>query len=381
LAEYPNQFVDLNTFNTNPDLPHVPGGLQDFDPTQLAVDGYMGDNTKLYTLPYDCPTMVLAYRKDIFQKYKELFQKEEGFDWTPSPNLTWQQYYTIAKWINEKIQAGVIKEAKYGTGLQAKQYDSLMCDFSNILAAFGGDYFQNQDLGYYGSPNLATGPSTLTSQNAIAAAKFYKKLFDIADPDSSSWDWMDLAQAFTRGDLAMAPMWHEYSAMFEDTSTSRVHGQVGWTVLPKGPVRSANHFGGTGIGINRYATPKEQKAAWLFLVWATSPQIEYLILKSKQGGETPTRNSVYQLPDVQKGMQAGTEQSKEMPNLLPMKATLEAWEKNKIYTRPKIPHWKEIDTIIFTELSKMLRGAQQPSVAMRQIAAKIDTITKQNVKK
>lgn len=373
LAKQSTHFADLNKFNNDPTLPHIPGGVNDFIESQLQVDGYMGSKDKLYTLPYDAPTMVLAYRKDVIEKYKDQFMKEKGFDWTPGPNLTWEQYYEMAKWINEKVKAGVITEVKYGTGHQAKQYDSLMCDFSDILAAYGGDYFQAENLGSVGTTK--PGKSLLTSPEAMEAAKFYQKLLKEAAPGSTSWDWSGLAEAFAAGDIALAPEWHEFSSMFESPDKSKVAGKVGWAVLPKGPKRSANIFGGTGIGISKYASEKEQKASWLFLVWSTSPQAQYMILKSKDGGSTPTRHSVYDLPDVKKGMEPGTPESKAMPNLLPMKATLEAWKTENVYMRPKVPQWPQIDTFVFTELSKMLANKQSPEDTMKEIAKKSNEAT------
>ena len=38
---------------------------------------------------------------------------------------------------------------------------------------------------------------------------------------------------------------------------------------PRGPKRSASMYGGTGLGINATASEREQKAAWLFVNWAT----------------------------------------------------------------------------------------------------------------
>ena len=134
LSKQAKHFVDLNTLNNDPTLPSIPGGLEDFIQSQLLVGGYMGDKEHMYALPYDNPTMVLAYRKDVFEKYKDLFMQEKGYDWTPGPDMTWDQYYEVALWINEKAKAGVISEVKYGTGHQAKQHDSLMNDFSNVLA-------------------------------------------------------------------------------------------------------------------------------------------------------------------------------------------------------------------------------------------------------
>jgi ABC-type sugar transport system, periplasmic component len=373
LAKNYNNFVDLNTFNNDPNLPHIPGGLEDFIQSQLAVDGYMVDKTKLYGLPYDCPTMVLAYRKDVIEKYKDQFMKDKGFDWTPGPNMTWDQYYEAAKWMTEKAKAGVITEIKYGAGAQAKQHDSLQCDFSNILAAFGADYFEAPNLGDVGT--TTPGKSLLTSDKAIQAATFYKKLLSVCAPGSLSWDWSGLAEAFQAGDICFAPEWHEFSGSFEDPAKSKVAGKVGWSVLPKGPARSGNIFGGTGLSISKYATDKEQKAAWLFAIWATSPQAEYNTIKSKVGGETPVRNSVYQLAEIQKGMQLGTEESKAMPNLLPMNATLEAWKAENVYMRPKIPQWPQIDTIVYTELSNMLSNKKSPEDAMKSIAKQCDELT------
>ncbi|MFC3882145.1 extracellular solute-binding protein [Bacillus songklensis] len=373
LAKQSQHFVNLNDFMKEPTMPQLPGGLDDFIQSQLEVDGYMGNKDALYALPYDAPTMVLAYRKDVIEKYKDQFMAEKGFDWTPGPNLTWDQYYEAAKWITEKAKEGVITEVKYGTGHQAKQYDSLMCDFSVILAANGGDYFKESNLGSVGKTN--PGKSAMTSDVAIESAEFYNKLLKVAAPGSTSWDWSGLAEAFAAGEVAMAPEWHEFSSTFEDPSKSKVAGNVGWAVLPKGKERNAHIYGGTGIGINKYASDEEKKAAWLFLVWATSPQSQYMILKSDQGGSTPTRHSVYELQDVQKGMQTGTEEAKQMPNLLPMMATLEAWKEENVYMRPKIPQWPQVDTFIFTELSKMLAGKQSPEETVKEIAKQSDQAT------
>ena len=59
--------------------------------------------------------------------------------------------------------------------------------------------------------------------------------------------------------------------MIEDPQKSKVIGKVGYAVFPKGP---NGHPGGTvapwGLGIPK--TSKNQKAAWLFLQWATNKE-------------------------------------------------------------------------------------------------------------
>ena len=121
-------------------------------------------------------------------------------------------------------------------------------------------------------------------------------------------------------------------------------------------------YGGTGIGINGTAPEREQKAAWLFVNWATSKKIQLANLKSKVGGGTPTRDSVYKLPEVEKAKKPPS----PMPNILTADAVFEAWQPENIGLRPKIPAWNECDTAIFTQLSKMLAGQQEPEACMRK---------------
>jgi multiple sugar transport system substrate-binding protein len=362
LAPFYKGFVDLKTFLTDENLPKVPGGIEDFIPTQLDADGKFENPDILYTLPYDCPTMIWIYRKDLFDKYGSKMQQDLGFDTTPSEKLTWDQYYQIADWFNKNAKADVA----YGTGHQAKQYDSLMCDFSNILWAYGGEYFKNETaVGRIGTTK--PGPSLLDQELAVKAAEFYKKLLSIAHPGSLSWDWSGLAEAFKGGQIAMMPEWHEFAA---DLERSLPGGKVGYSVLPRGPVRSANMYGGTGIGINKNASKKEQQAAWLFLVWSTSPEVQVMDLKSAVGGGTPTRKSVYEIPEVKKAEEGPS----DMPNMLSAKIAVDAWKPENIGLRPKIATWNECDTAIFTAVSKMLAGNQGPKETMSSLKKEIDRI-------
>lgn len=353
LAPYYQGLAPLNSFNDNGNLPSIPQGVDDFIPAQLAAAGRFQNEQDLYALPYDCPTMIWFYRKDLFDKYGQRMGDDLGFDPTPSQNITWEQYYRIAQWFNDNVD-----EVQYGTGHQAKQHDSLMCDFSNVLWSFGGDYFEGgQRVGRLGTEN--PGPSTLNGPEAIEAAGFYRKLLDIAHPGSTSWDWTGAANAFKGGQMAMCPNWHENAADFAAEGTETA-GKVGYAPLPKGPQRSANIYGGTGIGINSSASEQHQGAAWLFLVWATSPESQKTGLFSDDGGGTPTRQSVYEMPEVREAAQRPS----EAPNMLTDDAVTTAWKTENVGFRPKIPSWLDCDTAIFTELSKMLAGGKGPQEAM-----------------
>jgi multiple sugar transport system substrate-binding protein len=353
MAPYHDALADLNEFEGDDDLPSIPKGTGDFIPTQLAAAGRFENEKNLYALPYDCPTMIWMYRKDLFDKHGDQMSQDLGFDPQPSPTLTWEQYYQIANWFNENQD-----EVPYGTGHQARQYDSLMCDFSNILWSYGGDYFESAEIGSLGTAN--PGPCTLDEPKAVEAAEFYKKLLSIAHPGSVSWDWNATDEAFRTEQVAMVPNWHEFAAVDQDPAESTIVGKIGYSPLPKGPVRNANMWGGTGVGINGASPINEQKAAWLFLVWATSPDTMLMGLKSDVGGGTPTRGSLYELPEVKKAM----EPPSNLPNLLTYDAVSEAWRPENIGLRPKIQSWNECDTAIYTEVSKMLAGQKTPEQAM-----------------
>jgi multiple sugar transport system substrate-binding protein len=352
LAPYHAALAELNEFNEDPNLPSIEA-LDDFIPTQMDAAGRFVDKERIYALPYDAPTLIWMYRKDILEKHRGRMQDDLGFDPMPRDDSTWEEFYETSNWIRKNASDDV----PYGSGHQAKQHDSLMNDFSNVLWAYGGDYFENgPDVGRYGSDD--PGEPLLDRPESIEGADMYNKLVSIAHPASKGWDWTGLAEAFMAGELAMCAEWHEFAAGIEG---SKIAGKVGYARLPRGPKRSANMYGGTGIGINGVAPEGQQKAAWLFVNWATSPDTQLSNLKSDVGGGTPTRGSIYQLPEVE----AAKKPPSKMPNVLTTDAVFEAWDPENIGLRPKIAAWNECDTVIFTELSKMLAGSQSAEDAMR----------------
>jgi len=361
LAPYQRGMVDLRELQADPNLPDLPGGLDDFIATQLDAAGRFVESGPVYALPYDAPTMIWQYRQDLFDRYRDRMSNDLGFDVTPGDSRTWDEYYRMAEWFNRNASADV----RYGTGHQARQHDSLMNDFSNILWSYGGAYFDNGvQVGRLGAKD--PGPSRLNSDAAIAAAEFYNRLLGIADPASRTWDWDGVGAAFRAGRLAMCPNWHEYAASNEQV----MPGKVGYAPLPKGPAGTANMYGGTGVGISANTLPNERGAAWLFLVWATSPETQLANLKSKAGGGTPTRTSVYEMAEVREAEKRPT----PMPNMLTAAAVRQAWRPDHVGLRPKIPMWNECNTAVFTQLSRMLTGGASPREAMRSMKSRVDQI-------
>ena len=292
LNRFHNYLEVLNPYNENPKLPKIKGFTEDFFENQTAICSNFLDNENLYTVPFDSTTMILYYRKDIFDKYKDKFYKEMGYDWTPgTSSFTWDRYCEVAKWIDKNVPE---EEVKYGSGIMAQEHNSIFCEFSNILASYGGDYFSDENINTLGLETFDK--INVLDKKFVKALDVYKKIASVSAPQSINWNWTDLANAFYNGDIAMMANWDENSTYIEDTGNSKVAGKVGYSILPYGDVRSANIYGGSGIGINKYASEKEKNAAWLYIAWATSKEMQLKVFKHPEGGSLPTRKSAYEDP-------------------------------------------------------------------------------------
>ena len=131
LNRFYNCLEVLNPYNENPDLPKIKGFMDDFVDSQTIVCSYFEEEKNVYAIPFDSTTMILYYRKDIFDKYRDRFMKDMGYDWTPGTReFTWERYCEVARWIDENVPD---EEVKYGNGLMAQQHNSIFANFQIFL--------------------------------------------------------------------------------------------------------------------------------------------------------------------------------------------------------------------------------------------------------
>lgn len=349
-----NRFYDcfevLNAYNESSDMPHIKGFMDDFSELQTKTISYFENDHNVYTIPFDSTTMIMFYRKDIFEKYADQFKREKGYDWTPGVSgFTWERYIEIARWIDENVPDN---EVKYGCSAMAQQHNSIFCEFSNVLAAYGGDYFTDENIGTLGTKTFSG--IDVTSDAFVKALDVYKGVVQAAAPESVNWNWTDAADAFRKGEIAMMLNWDENYPFLDDPETSRVSGKVGCAILPYGSVRSANIFGGSGIGINKFASDEEKKAAWLFIVWATSQEMQREVLINPEGGNLPSRLSVYNEPDIKHELEK-REGGSTLLNYNLVKTVLEAWEPQNIYLRPKVSNFYYIEQVLNKNLHDFVK--------------------------
>jgi multiple sugar transport system substrate-binding protein len=148
----------------------------------------------------------------------------------------------------------------------------------------------------------------------------------------------------------MGPIVHESASAYEGDG-SPVKGKVDWTTLPQGPQRSVTHFGGSGLGINMDSSPAKQHAAWEFITWATSTQLQAKTLK--QAGGSFTRTSTWNAPEIREARNKEPWNS-SIPNVAqPLRR---AWQPANMGMRPHSADWNELKQTLFTEVSKAISG-------------------------
>jgi multiple sugar transport system substrate-binding protein len=337
LNRFSEGLEDLNLYEMDAALPHIVGGIDSFSREQLEVCSYFEDTEKLYTIPFDSTTMILFYRKDLFEKYKEEMKKDLGYDPNPeSGYFTWEQFIGVSKWISAHVDKSEIES---GSLTMSAKHNSIYTAFSTILSAYGGDYFKNDKIVTLGT---STGPEIQSkTPEFYTSLKKFKEIIRLNPDKKHNYTWDEVANAFTEGEVAMMINWDENVSAVEN---SKVAGKVGYSILPMGSERSANIYGGSGIGINSYASSKKKLAAWMFIVWATSPEIQMKSFTKKEGGTLPTRTALREIIE------------KEYSNRLPqVSAMYMSQKKEYAYYRPKMKNGYEFENIMIKNLYAMIQ--------------------------
>jgi multiple sugar transport system substrate-binding protein len=220
-----------------------------------------------------------------------------------------------------------------------------------------------------------------------------------AHPQSFQYDWDGVNAAYCSGDTAMVINVGEYAGAVENPAFSKAAGgRTAYGLCPKGetewivnngPAVHGTNYGIGGVAINRYADPLLQKAAYLFVLWATSHEAQYMVLT--EAGGTPTRQSVFDLPEVQQAFQRETapmisvppvelepgvtvDSMPKMPIALTMPFSLKGIQPPNVVLGPKIPTFNEYVEGMSSEIQKCLSGIKTPEKACQDIKKKTDAL-------
>jgi len=365
-------WADMTKFMADDTLPQDPEGyeLDKWGYRWLDVCGRFYGEGRIVSLPYDNAVAIMFYRKDLFEKYAKDFEKEYGYPLVYTDDTTWKQVIDFMKFFNSPKRS----EVEYGFGFQGLEGWAGQLDFQRPLFAHGQWQEWEMNDHFIGMRN--PGPCKWGDDQSIHTLTKMQGLYKLAHPESLSWDWSGVNNAFQTAKVAMCVNYGEFAATVEDPSQSvAAGGKVGYGMDPKGepswiinggPAVNATNYGIGGIAINGNLSEDMQRASWIFVEWATSAPVQKMVLKELGG--TPTRMSVLTDPEVVAAMKRPT----DMPNALSYPPTLKGVVPPHVVPGPKIPKWNEYATIQCIEVGKCMQGRQGPEETAKILKKKLD---------
>lgn len=304
--------------------------LEDFHPRVLEEQCMWED--VLYGLPLINAVHTLYYRTDIFEKYDL------------KPPDTWEELYETAKFITEKEGENGV----YGVTFMGKRGVQLLCNWVGMLGAFGGDFY---DENY---------EATLDAPEAIAALEYFHSLVEVANPGVLSQDYDECAQTFADGKAAMNLQWQNAAPWFANPEKTSEEVIDNWNIYPQpgveqedGTIRHSPCFGGWDMGIS--ADSENKEAAWEFIVWATTQEMEYKL--------------TYAMPSSRISILGDEELAEKYVEYPTMLISLDY-----AMGRPRIPEWPQMADLIEAALSEAMTGAKTPEEALTEINPLIDEL-------
>ena len=230
----------MDAYIADPNLTEADWNLKDFFTSFTKASSVDG---KQIGIVINAETSLLAYRKDLFKTFKvkipetmkELEQVAKSF---------------YGKEVDGKKMVGITLRGK-GAAATSQWVD--------FLYSFGGSWTDAQ------------GKSNLASPNTIAAFKFYGDLLRNYGPQGGTMlHWAESTSMFMEGKAAMIYDANVFKALYENPKESKVAGKVGYATIPAGPAGRVPHVSNWSLSISKTSTPERQKAAWLFIQWATN---------------------------------------------------------------------------------------------------------------
>jgi multiple sugar transport system substrate-binding protein len=274
--------------------------------------------SKYWGMPWILDTKFLFYNTEMLKK--------AGIS---NPPKTWGELEKQAKIIKDK---GIVK---YPLVWSWGQKEAMVCDYTTIAAAYGGQFFAN------GKPNFHVGGS-------LEAVKYMKASLDagLTNPNSREYEEEDVRKVFSNGDAAFALNWGYMYNMAKDPKESKVVGKVGIVSAPGTDNVAASAVNGSmGLGITaKSANPEE---AWKFIQHMSSSATQEKYAKLS----LPIWKASFSVPAVSQGQEDYVAAAAKS---LPLMSA-----------RPETPSYQELSSILQKQLHSVLLGANKPEVAMK----------------
>ena len=250
---------------------------------------------------------------------------------------TWDGVLDVAQRIKDE---GL---SEYPIAWSWAQAEALICDYAQMLGAFGGEFTNDQ------------GELVINNEEGVAALEWMKATIDdgLTNPASTTFLEDDVSKAMAQGDTAFGLNWDSTLRDLQDPSISSI--QAGVLPTPQGPA-------GDRLGVNGAmaysigANSKNQDAAWEFISYLTSQGVQDQYVdaglpnwSSSYSDETLVETN----PEIFEVAEAAYDDS---------------------ILRPAVPNYSSVSQIIQVEVQKALLGDKTPQQALDDAVAAANDI-------
>jgi multiple sugar transport system substrate-binding protein len=278
---------------------------------------------KFYGVPWILDTKYFFYNTGMLTK--------AGVE--PASLSTWDGVLAGAKKLKDQ------KVVQYPLIWSWKQAEALICDYTQLLGAFGGKFLSDD----YKSVAFNTG-------GGLQALEWMKQTLDqgLTNPASTDSVEDDALKTFSEGSAAFMLNWTYAYAASGDSSKSKVAGKVGVQPTPSGSAGNPGVNGSMALCVS--SGSKNQQAAWTFISYLTSKDVQNKYAKSS----LPCWAASYDDAQVvATSPQMVPVAKKELANLI---------------SRPQVPAYNQISQILQVEVQNALLGKKTPSKALSDAA-------------
>jgi multiple sugar transport system substrate-binding protein len=256
---------------------------------------------------------------------------------SPASLKTWDGVVTALKQIKAK---GLVKYPWLGSWSQA---EAVVCDYAQLLGAFGGKFLD------------ASGKPAFQSGGGLQALEFMKMLLDqgLADPASTSSLEEDVLKAFAQGNIAMNLNWTFQLAASLDPKQSQVaKDNVMILHTPAGSAGGAAPGCNGGQPVMLTTGTKHADEAWQFVKFITSQSVQNQYVADS----LPIWSASYDDPDVIKkaGKQLVSVAKTQLPNMI---------------LRPQVANYNAASQALQVQIQDALLGKKTPQAALNAAAA------------
>ncbi len=231
-------YKDLRQFVDDPSLTSPDYAFNDFG--DVLIDSHTYDGT-LVAIPIQLETQMLYYRKDILEA--------AGVE-VPT---TMDELEQVAKAIDDPN--GIRAFVSRGKGRAA------VTQISTYLYNFGGEWTKD-----------GTFEAGFNTPEGLAAFDFYTRMLREYGPrGTTNMSWEEALPMFSSGQVAMYTDASTFLPNVLADGTPEVVDNLGFAPMPSGPGGDYQSFFGWALAMSAFT--EKAGPSWLFMEWATSPEV------------------------------------------------------------------------------------------------------------